>query len=97
SVAAAVAISDQLLLVITGAVIGVIALRFTSGLFIHWLSIFTRLETAGYLAVALVGAKLIVTLACPALVISEWLMLSLVVILFIWGFSKRTVPIDNNA
>ena len=97
SVAAAVAISDQLLLVITGAVIGVIALRFTSGLFIHWLSIFTRLETAGYLAVALVGAKLIVTLAFPALVISEWLMLSLVVILFIWGFSKRTVPIDNNA
>ena len=35
SITAAVAISDQFLLVITGAIIGVIALRFTSGLFIN--------------------------------------------------------------
>ena len=55
SVAAAVAISDQIILVITGAFIGVVALRFTSGLFIRWLKVYTRLETAGYLAVALVG------------------------------------------
>ena len=39
SITAAVAISDQFLLVITGAIIGVIALRFTSGLFIKWLEI----------------------------------------------------------
>ena len=37
SVAAAVAISDQFLLVITGAVIGIVALRFTSALFIRWI------------------------------------------------------------
>ena len=40
SITAAVAISDQFLLVITGAIIGVIALRFTSGLFIKWLEIY---------------------------------------------------------
>ena len=39
SITAAVAISDQFLLVITGAIIGVIELRFTSGLFIKWLEI----------------------------------------------------------
>ena len=53
------AISDQLLLVVTGALIGVIALRFTSGLFIKWLEEFVRLELAGYIAVGLVGLKLL--------------------------------------
>ena len=43
SVAAAVAIGDQTLLIGTGAVIGIIALRFTSGLFIRWLEIYPRL------------------------------------------------------
>ena len=44
SVAAAVAVSDQILLISTGAVIGIFALRFTSGLFIRWLDEFDRLE-----------------------------------------------------
>ncbi|ABI45694.1 membrane protein [Synechococcus sp. CC9311] len=89
SVAAAVAISDQLILVITGAFIGVVALRFTSGLFIRWLQIYTRLETAGYLAVALVGVKLILTLALPGLQPPEWWTLLTVALLMIWGFSER--------
>ena len=58
SVAAAVAISDQLLLLITGAIIGVVALRFPSGLFISWLEEYEHLELAGYIAVGLVGLKL---------------------------------------
>ncbi len=89
SVAAAVAISDQLLLVITGALIGVIALRFTSGLFISFLSIYQRLELAGYIAVGLVGVKLLLLIAYPNLVISEWVTLITVFLLFIWGFSKK--------
>mgnify|MGYP003323854089 CR=1 FL=1 len=60
SITAAVAISDQFLLVITGAIIGVIALRFTSGLFIKWLEIYINLEKAGYIAVGLIGIKLII-------------------------------------
>lgn len=89
SVAAAVAISDQLLLVITGALIGVVALRFTSGLFIHWLKIYSRLESAGYLAVAFVGFKLILQLVFPMVDIPELLTLCVVILLMIWGFSIR--------
>ena len=89
SVAAAVAISDQLILVVTGAFIGVIALRFTSGLFIRWLDIYTRLETAGYIAVALVGIKLISTLIFSDFQPPEWLTLLTVALLISWGFSER--------
>jgi len=90
SVAAAVAISDQFLLVITGAIIGVIALRFTSGLFIKWLEEYINLEIAGYVAVGLVGLKLLVVLAFPLLIIPEWLVYSLMIVLFLWGFSRKT-------
>jgi len=89
SVAAAVAISDQILLVVTGALIGVVALRFTSGLFIRWLQIYPRLETAGFLAVGFVGLKLLVLLAMPTLHPSELLTLLSVMSLLIWGFSRR--------
>lgn len=89
SVAAAVAISDQLLLVITGALIGVVALRFTSGLFIHWLKIYSRLESAGYLAVAFVGFKLLIQLVFPMIDVPELLTLSVVALLMVWGFSIR--------
>ncbi|WP_320676890.1 TerC family protein [Prochlorococcus sp. MIT 1300] len=90
SVAAAVAISDQLLLVITGAIIGVLALRFTSGLFVGWLEEFTRLEMAGYLAVGFVGFKLIVLLLFTGITIPQWLVMTIIILLFAWGFSKRT-------
>ena len=89
SVATAVAISDQILLVVTGGIIGVIALRFTSGLFIRWLIEFPRLETAGYIAVCLVGIKLIISLINPNLFISEWFILIIVFSLFLWGFSAK--------
>ncbi|MFL0768356.1 MAG: DUF475 domain-containing protein [Prochlorococcus sp.] len=90
SVAAAVAISDQLLLVITGALIGVLALRFTSELFIRWLMIFPRLEMAGYLAVAIVGVKLLLMVVIPGLEVPAWLTLVMIIPLFFWGFSSRS-------
>ena len=89
SVAAAVAVSDNLLLVMAGGVIGVVALRLTSALFIRWLSVFRHLETAGYLAVGLVGVRLLIRLAAPNLVPPEWVLLALVGMLFAWGFSSR--------
>jgi len=55
SITTAVAISDQYILIIFGAVIGVLALRFTSGIFLKLLDIFSRLETAGYVAILIVG------------------------------------------
>ena len=95
SITAAVAISDQFLLVITGAIIGVIALRFTSGLFIKWLEIYINLEKAGYIAVGLIGIKLIIQLVLFKLVIPEYLFFLVMLFLFIWGFSKKTSAINN--
>jgi YkoY family integral membrane protein len=92
SVAAAVAVTDRLLLVMAGGVIGVVALRLTAELFIRWLEVFRHLETAGYLAVGLVGLRLLVRLAFPALEIPDWALLASVVLLFLWGFSARRLP-----
>lgn len=92
SVAAAVAVSDRLSVVIAGGVIGVIALRLTAELFIRWLEIFRHLETAGYLAVGLVGIRLLLRLGLPQLVPPEWMLLALVGGLFLWGFSERNPP-----
>lgn len=89
SVAAAVAVSDRILLVMAGGVIGVIALRLTAELFIRWLAVFRNLERAGYIAVGLVGIRLLLRLGAPQLVPPEWVLLLLVACLFLWGFSSR--------
>lgn len=90
SVAAAVAVSDQILLISTGAVIGIFALRFTSGLFIRWLDEFDRLERAGFLSVAFVALRLLIHVLVPQLNQPDWLTLLVVFVLFAWGFSVRT-------
>ena len=95
SITAAVAISDQFLLVITGAIIGVIALRFTSGLFIKWLEVYINLEKAGYIAVGLIGLKLIIQLILYKVVIPEYLFFIVMLGLFLWGFSKKDNVIDD--
>tara|TARA_Y100001968_G_scaffold276535_1_gene270881 strand:- start:377 stop:1099 length:723 start_codon:yes stop_codon:yes gene_type:complete len=95
SITAAVAISDQFLLVITGAIIGVIALRFTSGLFIKWLEIYINLEKAGYIAVGIIGLKLIIQLIFFQLVIPEYLFFLAMLCLFLWGFSSKINTINN--
>jgi YkoY family integral membrane protein len=89
SVAAAVAVTDRLPLVIAGGVIGVIALRLTAELFIRWLDVYRHLENAGYLAVALVGLRLLMRLAYPDVELPEWSLLVAVGALFAWGFSSR--------
>lgn len=91
SVAAAVAISDQVILIVTGAIIGIVALRFTSGLFIRWLDEYPRLETAGFLAVAFVALRLILHVVLPFLNQPDWLTLIVVLVFFSWGLSiKKT-------
>ncbi len=89
SVATAVSISDQYLLVITGAIIGVLALRFTSGLFISWLSIYKNLELSGYIAVAYVAIKLLFSLVFPYFDVPNTFTLLFMILLFIWGFSQK--------
>jgi YkoY family integral membrane protein len=89
SVAAAVAVTDRLGLVMAGGVIGVITLRLTAGLFIRWLEVFRHLETAGYLAVGFVGLRLLLRLLRPDLELPDWALLAVVAALFTWGFSVR--------
>ncbi len=92
SVSAAVAVTDRVPLVMAGGVIGILALRLTAELFLRWLEIFPHLETAGYLAVGLVGLKLLLRLVLPAVEVPEWALLLVVAGLFAWGFSLRTEP-----
>ncbi|WP_320664452.1 TerC family protein [Prochlorococcus sp. MIT 1223] len=95
SITAAVSISDQLFLVITGALIGVLALRFTSSLFVRWLDVFLRLELAGYIAIGLIGLKLIVKLVYPLVYIPEYLVFLSMTLLFMWGFSLKNEKYIN--
>ena len=89
SVATAIAVSTDTWLVITGATIGIILLRFMAELFIRWLAEYTNLEDAGYVAVGLVGIKLLVRAIYPDLEIPEQLTIVMVAIIFAWGFSQR--------
>jgi YkoY family integral membrane protein len=95
SVAAAVAVTDRLWLVMLGGVIGVIALRLTAELFIRWLAQYRHLEKAGYLAVGLVGLRLLLRLTLPQIDLPEWVLLLLVGCLFLWGFSRRNTDLPG--
>lgn len=89
SVATAIAVSTDTWLVISGATIGIIILRFMAGLFIQWLDEYTHLEDAGYITVGLVGLKLLFRAAYPELEIPELLTVSIIGTIFAWGFSVR--------
>jgi len=93
SVTTAVAVAQETWLVLLGGVIGIIALRFLAGLFIRWLGEFKNLEPAGYLIVMLVGLRLMLKVIADAYVPPEWLMLSCIGLIFIWGFSARTIDL----
>jgi predicted tellurium resistance membrane protein TerC len=99
SVTTAIAISKETWLVITGGLIGVVALRFMAGLFIRWLKEYVHLQDAGYITVGLVGGRLLLKVINDSLVPPQWLMISAIALLFIWGFSKRvddTIKPENN-
>lgn len=90
SVTTAIAISDQIWLVVAGGTIGVITLRFMAGLFIRWLDEYVHLADAGYMTVTLVGMRLITRAINDQLVPPEWVMITLIISIFAWGFSKKT-------
>lgn len=91
SVTTAIAVSQETWLVLTGATIGIIALRFMAGLFIRWLDEYVHLQDAGYLAVILVGLRLLMRVIDADLLPPEWLMISAIAAIFVWGFSQRTL------
>lgn len=89
SVTTAIAVSQETWVILLGATIGIITLRFMAGLFIRWLEEFTHLEDAGYITVAFVGIRLLLRVINDSLVPPEWVMVSAIALIFIWGFSKR--------
>ncbi|ERN42001.1 integral membrane protein, YkoY family [Rubidibacter lacunae KORDI 51-2] len=88
SVTTAIALSDRVWLVLTGGLIGVVALRFLAGLFIRWLDEFENLETAGYITVGFVGLRLLARVIAHDLVPPQWALVVVVASVFAWGFSK---------
>ncbi|MBD2499488.1 TerC family protein [Anabaena azotica] len=92
SVTAAVAVSSQTWLVLIGCIIGIFTLRFMAGLFVRWLAEFPYLLDAAYLTVFGVGTRLMFKALIPAHAPPQWMMLTLIAVLFTWGFSKRVTP-----
>lgn len=91
SVTTAIAIADDLWLILAGGAIGVITLRFLAELFISWLEEFTHLEDAGFMTVGLVGLRLLLRVINPELVPPEWVMILAIAGLLTWGFSQRNL------
>ena len=91
SITTAVAISDQYFLIVIGAIIGVIALRFTSEIFLRLLEYFVRLEKAGYIAILIIGIKLILNSLIKEVILPDYYFYIAIFISFIWGFSKRKI------
>ena len=89
SITTAVAISDQYILIVIGALIGVIALRFTSEIFLRLLEYFIRLEMAGYIAILIIGIKLILNTLVKEIFLPDYYFYILIFISFVWGFSKK--------
>jgi len=96
SVTTAIAISEKTWLIITGGTIGVITLRFLAGLFIRWLKEYVHLEDAGYITVGLVGLRLLLRVVAPSLVPPQWLLISAVALVFVWGFSEKTAQTSGD-
>ena len=89
SITTAVAISDQYILIIFGAIIGVLALRFTSGIFLKLLEKYIKLEKAGYVAILIIGIKLLLNTLITETNLPDYYFYVLIFFAFIWGFSKK--------
>ncbi len=96
SVTTAIALSQEMFIILLGGTIGIITLRFMAGLFIRWLEEFERLEDAGFITVAFVGIRLLTRVVDPTLVPPEWAMVTAIMVIFLWGFSKR-VDVESAA
>ena len=89
SITTAVAISDQYVLIVIGVLIGVIALRFTSEIFLRLLEYFIRLEMAGYVAILIIGIKLILNTLVKEIFLPDYYFYILILLSFVWGLSKK--------
>lgn len=89
SVTAAVAVTDEVWLVVVGGAIGVAMLRFLAGWVLVWMERFVNLQNAAYLTVLAVGLRLVAKVSVPQLAPSEPMLMVMMVIFFLWGFSSK--------
>lgn len=94
SVTTAIAVADDLWIIIVGGTIGVITLRFLAELFIRWLDEYTHLEDAGFITVGFVGLRLLLRVINIDLVPPQWVVIPIIALIFAWGFSKRN-PVEE--
>ncbi len=90
SIAASVGVSHKAWVIVVGGLLGITLMRYMASFFIKWLDEFSRLEDAAYYLIALVGSRMLIDALIPEWTIPEWLVLSAVVGVFVWGFSKYT-------
>jgi YkoY family integral membrane protein len=89
SVTAAIAVTDRLWLVVIGGAMGVVMLRFLAGRVLLWMERFVNLQNAAYLTVLAVGLRLVARQVVPALAPSEPMVLLMMAVFFLWGFSRQ--------
>lgn len=92
SIAASIAISRKAWVIILGGVLGITFMRYMASLFIRWLDEFVYLEDAAYFIITLVGSRMMLSVFLPDWELPEWVLMSGVLVLFLWGFSRRELP-----
>ncbi|MFN7677014.1 MAG: TerC family protein [Cyanobacteriota bacterium] len=85
SIAAALAMTDNLPLVMGSGTLGVVTLRWLTDWVLRWMERCPNLSNAGFLMVLAVGLRLVVEQAAPALSPPEPLMIGAIVVLLGWG------------
>ena len=95
SVTAAIAVTDRMWLVIAGGAMGVMMLRFLAGWVLLWMERFVHLQNAAYLTVLTVGVRLVARQLLPSLAPPEPMVLLMMAIFFLWGFSRQQVVGDQ--
>lgn len=86
SICAALALTDDLTLVMLAGASGVVVLRGVAGWFLRWMEEFPNLANAGYLTVLAVGLRLVAEQLLPALSPPDPIMLALMLAFLGWGF-----------
>lgn len=92
SIAASIAVSHKAWVIIVGGILGITLMRYMASFFVRWLDEFSRLEDAAYIIIALVGGRMLLEVVLPSLELPEWAMTPLVILCFVWGFSRRDLP-----
>lgn len=86
SICAALALTEDLLLVMVAGTAGIVVLRGVAGWVLRWMEVFPNLANAGYLTVLAVGMRLVLEQVMPSLSPSEPIMVVLMMAVLGWGF-----------